>query len=224
LQQHKKGAAAAAATAAAAPSVPDPKHPRSATLRVDGFIRPFRLTGVKELLEEKGEGPLVTDNGLWMDAIKTHCYATFESEDSAAKARLALYNLTWPERGGVLTADFAPITAMQAFEDEKNAKAAKVARKSLPPAPTPAAVALGAAAAAAATAAEAAAKLKVSNTLLPGGTVGMGVSTTPGLIMHPSELLTVGGQGGGEVESSGFLWSSSSSRSLAKEEGVRSFP
>lgn len=195
-------------TEAAALAVPDPKNPRSATLRVDGFIRPFRLTGVKDLLEEKGGGPLVGEHGLWMDAIKTHCYATFESEDSAARARVALYNLTWPERGGVLRADFAPITALQAFEDEKAAKAAKVARKSLPPMPTPAAVVLGAAVAspaAATTAAEAAAKLKVSNTLLRNAvSVEMGVAVTPGLIMHPSELReTTGGgmkvQGGGDT-------------------------
>ena len=57
----------------------------------------------------KGGGPLVADTGFWMNAIKTHCYATFESEACAARAREALYGLKWPdERGGSLTAEFAP--------------------------------------------------------------------------------------------------------------------
>lgn len=52
--------------------------------------------------------------GFWMDAIKTHCYATFESEECAARAREALWGLRWPdERGGLLKAEFAATTAKE---------------------------------------------------------------------------------------------------------------
>ena len=64
-------------------------------------------------MEVKGGGALVA-NGFWMDMIKTHCYATFESEACAAQAREGLWGLQWPdERGGTLKAEFADVTAME---------------------------------------------------------------------------------------------------------------
>lgn len=113
----------------AAALVPAPKNPRSATIRVDGFIRPFRLVAAKEMLEERGGGPLVGEDGMWMDVIKTHCYATFQSEECAARARIALHKYQWPERGGVLTADFSPKTAAQVTEEDKLLKKARAASR-----------------------------------------------------------------------------------------------
>lgn len=63
-------------------------------------------------MEAKGGGPLV-EGGFWMNMIKTHCYATFASEEAAARAREELWGLRWPdERGGLLKAEFADTTAM----------------------------------------------------------------------------------------------------------------
>ncbi|TYZ63822.1 hypothetical protein PybrP1_007354 [[Pythium] brassicae (nom. inval.)] len=50
----------------------------TATLRIDNFRRPFTLNAVKSLLQEVGT---FVENGFWMDAIKTHCYVTYESAD-----------------------------------------------------------------------------------------------------------------------------------------------
>ena len=70
----------------------------------------------RQLMSLKGGGPLVPEHGFWMDGFKKHCYATFQSEECAARAREGLYGLKWPdERGGSLTAEFAPtgVTAQQ---------------------------------------------------------------------------------------------------------------
>lgn len=101
--------------------VPPASNPVSCTIRVDGFVRPFTLPKAQALVAEMGGGPLV-EKGFWMNAIKTHCYATFSCTEHAAKAREALYNLVWPERGGTLKTDFSDKTAAEvaaAFEADR---------------------------------------------------------------------------------------------------------
>jgi apoptotic chromatin condensation inducer in the nucleus len=103
------------------------KNAVSCTIRVDGFKRPLRVPELKAYLAEKAGADMV-EGGFWMDSIKTHCYATFPHSDNATAAREALHNQVWPERGGLLKADFSPHTA----EDVKSGRAAP------PPAPAPA--------------------------------------------------------------------------------------
>lgn len=98
------------------------KNARSCTVRVDGFIRPFRLPAAKELLESKG-GEKLGEDCFWMNNIKTHCYATFQTEEAAARAREALEGIVWPEtHGGTLRADFAAETAADAAKGVVPAK------------------------------------------------------------------------------------------------------
>uniref|UniRef100_A0A7S3Z964 SAP domain-containing protein n=1 Tax=Lotharella globosa TaxID=91324 RepID=A0A7S3Z964_9EUKA len=61
-------------------------------LRIDGFVRPFRVSQVQELLENYGH---VTH--MWMDSIKTHCYATYKDPAEAQTAYKAIHNLRWPD-------------------------------------------------------------------------------------------------------------------------------
>jgi apoptotic chromatin condensation inducer in the nucleus len=98
----------------------------SCTIRVDGFVRPFTLPKAQALVVEMGGGPLVDGKGFWMDAIKTHCYATFQKEEHAIKAREALYGLVWPERGGTLKTDFSDKTAAEVAEAAEAARAARL--------------------------------------------------------------------------------------------------
>lgn len=147
-------APAVSAEEAAKESAPPAQNPVSCTVRVDGFVRPFMQPKARALVMEKGGGPLVED-GFWMDSIKTHCYATFEKEEHAVRAREALYNLVWPERGGTLKAEFAPITAIEANKQAAEARAARFA-------PKPAAAASGPSAAFAAKSLEQANSLPAS--------------------------------------------------------------
>ncbi len=107
------------AAAAAAPQV------SSRSLRVDGFVRPFRLEEARALLEKHGalaacsrrarvlratchvrraaSGPHAVGRcgagsvlKFWMDSIKSHCYATFSSVEAATAAKKALQDLKWP--------------------------------------------------------------------------------------------------------------------------------
>jgi len=61
------------------------------SLRIDGFVRPFRKDHAKELLEAHGEVLK-----FWMDAIKTHCYVSFSNNAAASAAAAALNGIRWP--------------------------------------------------------------------------------------------------------------------------------
>ena len=127
----KKAAAAAAASTSSSTKeaepvprvVPPPSTPVICTLRVDGFVRPFRQPAAKDVMVAVGGA--LGEGGFWMDAIKTHCYATFVSEGDAVKARAALYNRVWPERGGTLKAEFADKTAAVVAQEVADSKAAR---------------------------------------------------------------------------------------------------
>jgi apoptotic chromatin condensation inducer in the nucleus len=62
-------------------------------LRIDGFKRPLTVAATKRLLGSFGN---VVD--FWMDAIKSHCFVVYDSEDSAAKALADLDGRQWPEQ------------------------------------------------------------------------------------------------------------------------------
>jgi len=79
---------------------------------VDGFVRPFRLPAAQELLESRG-GEKLGDGCFWMNGIKSHCYATFQTLEAAERAREALDGIQWPEMGGILSSDFAEQTAAE---------------------------------------------------------------------------------------------------------------
>lgn len=74
-----------------AASSSEPAGPSTCSVRVDGFVRPFRQSEAQQLLERHG-----SVRKFWMDAIKTHCYVLFETVEQAAEARRALSGMTWP--------------------------------------------------------------------------------------------------------------------------------
>lgn len=77
------------------------------TLRIDNLQRPFSLNALMELLTSHG-GPLeephtvevdgqeVVRDPVWLDAIKTHAYATFRDASHAMKAMESLQGMQWP--------------------------------------------------------------------------------------------------------------------------------
>eukprot|EP00466_Bigelowiella_natans_P007241 jgi/Bigna1/76600/fgenesh1_pg.42_\ len=69
----------------------------SRAMRIDGFVRPFRVSDVRKLLEKHGNVV-----HFWMDKIRTHCYTIFSSEEEAAQCKEALDGLVWSE-GSVKT-------------------------------------------------------------------------------------------------------------------------
>lgn len=78
-------------------------------------------------------GTVVAD-GIWMDAIKTHAYVTFETTEQAIATRLAIYGRQWPEvHGKVLTVEFSTETATEheaalKQEEEQKLKAMAAAK------------------------------------------------------------------------------------------------
>ncbi|KAJ1564787.1 hypothetical protein HK096_006277, partial [Nowakowskiella sp. JEL0078] len=82
--------------------VPQASIPSTDTILVSNFVRPLQVSAVKELLEQYGDVKF-----FWMDKIKTHCYATFNTVANATKARESVYGITFPpEHGRLLTADY----------------------------------------------------------------------------------------------------------------------
>ena len=66
---------------------------QSNTVFIEGFVRPLNLKQVQEMLEEK-VGKVTS---VWLNSIKTHGFATFESAADAARAIKELHGIHWPE-------------------------------------------------------------------------------------------------------------------------------
>lgn len=127
-------------TTAAAPAVPSPfktavvpkpsssTPPPSASLYISGLVRPFTLPQLREKLASFGE---VTY--FWIDAVKTHCYCTFDHVASAVAARTGLDDAVWPEASGkALSVTFLPDTRIPALVvQEEEAKKARTERLEL---------------------------------------------------------------------------------------------
>mmetsp|Transcript_1404 Transcript_1404/g.4879 ORF Transcript_1404/g.4879 Transcript_1404/m.4879 type:complete len:462 (-) Transcript_1404:1507-2892(-) len=99
----------------AAEIVVEPTDPGQATeaLRIDNFVRPFIQKHAQQLVEEHGGS--IPVKGFWMDQIKTHCYAVFETQENAEHAQQALDGLKWPETGRNLRARFVPVDEAWSF-------------------------------------------------------------------------------------------------------------
>lgn len=69
------------------------RNPTSKIVHVRNLVRPFTLGQLKELLRRTG--PIVEEE-FWIDKIKSHCFATYESEEDAIKTRQSLHNTRWP--------------------------------------------------------------------------------------------------------------------------------
>eukprot|EP01087_Luapelamoeba_hula_P007907 TRINITY_DN1946_c0_g1_i1.p1 TRINITY_DN1946_c0_g1~~TRINITY_DN1946_c0_g1_i1.p1 ORF type:complete len:336 (-),score=65.13 TRINITY_DN1946_c0_g1_i1:12-1019(-) len=61
------------------------------TLLITNFVRPFTLPAVRDYLGQHGR--IVT---FWIDAIKTHCYVTYEHVAEAVATRKVVDGVIWP--------------------------------------------------------------------------------------------------------------------------------
>ncbi|POM73493.1 Hypothetical protein PHPALM_9657 [Phytophthora palmivora] len=105
------------------------------TLRIDNFVRPFTLNAVKALVQELGN---FVDDGFWMDAIKTHCFVTYSSDDAAKKTSAALDGKVWPpENGRALSVKFVDHTAMEVSQYGESNLPSRPKRKNSNEAPQP---------------------------------------------------------------------------------------
>eukprot|EP00741_Cyanophora_paradoxa_P020952 tig00021319_g20227.t1 len=75
--------------------VPASRKPPTEIVLISHLKRPFTEPSLRELLSGFGKV-----QNVWLDSIKSKCFATFESAEEGAACREGLYNLLWPPRTG----------------------------------------------------------------------------------------------------------------------------
>ncbi|XP_065915228.1 apoptotic chromatin condensation inducer in the nucleus-like [Dysidea avara] len=81
------------------------RSPASCILHVANLVRPFAQCQLKELLTEDGA---LVDGGFWINKIKSHCFAVYESLEVAIATRNRLDGVKWPVTNPkVLSVEFA---------------------------------------------------------------------------------------------------------------------
>lgn len=90
-------------------------HPATASLYIDGLMRPLQPTALRNhivSLASAPGAPLNTDAVLefFLDSIKTHCFVSFSNVAAASRVRSALHGKTWPNERNrkKLRVDFVP--------------------------------------------------------------------------------------------------------------------
>ncbi|KPJ11944.1 Venom dipeptidyl peptidase 4 [Papilio machaon] len=92
-----------------------PKHKQSNILYITNLVRPFTLSQLRNLLQRTGR---ITENGFWIDRIKSKCFVIYENEDQAVETRHALHGVTWPvSNPKTLHVDFS---TQEDFDHAKN--------------------------------------------------------------------------------------------------------
>ena len=66
------------------------KELKPTTLYIDGFVKPFTLGEVKELISHVVK-PMDMEEHFFMNVPKTYCYVTYPSMEDARKAKEDLY-------------------------------------------------------------------------------------------------------------------------------------
>ncbi|KAL3859512.1 hypothetical protein ACJMK2_009729 [Sinanodonta woodiana] len=70
------------------------RNPVSRIVHIRNLVRPFTVNQLKELMKRTGN---FTDEGFWIDKIKSHCYVTYSTEEEAMATRKALHGTRWPQ-------------------------------------------------------------------------------------------------------------------------------
>ncbi|KAK9240426.1 hypothetical protein V1525DRAFT_394939 [Lipomyces kononenkoae] len=110
------------------PNVPSAKYRHTNAVYMQNFSRPLNIPSLKAHLESLAGSRL---SKFWIDSIRTHCYAVFESVDSATKAREDIYGQTFPleEKGRKkLIAEYIPESKVDewiAFEESDQGRLRK---------------------------------------------------------------------------------------------------
>lgn len=80
------------------------KHEPTRILHVEGLTRPFTKDELKDLLCKDGA---IMEEAFWIDKIRSHCIAVYDSKDIAMKTRQHLHGIKWPLTSPkYLSADF----------------------------------------------------------------------------------------------------------------------
>ncbi|KAK9363864.1 hypothetical protein V1504DRAFT_444814 [Lipomyces starkeyi] len=102
------------------PNTPMEKYRPTKSVYMQNFSRPLNIPSLKTHLETVAGSKLVK---FWIDSIRTHCYAIFESVEAATKVREDIYGQTFPleEKGRKkLIAEYIPDSKVDewiAFEE-----------------------------------------------------------------------------------------------------------
>ncbi|KAK9354418.1 hypothetical protein V1523DRAFT_407957 [Lipomyces doorenjongii] len=102
------------------PNTPMEKYRPTKSVYMQNFSRPLNIPSLKTHLETLAGSKLVK---FWIDSIRTHCYAIFESVEAATKVREDIYGQTFPldEKGRKkLIAEYIPDSKVDewiAFEE-----------------------------------------------------------------------------------------------------------
>ncbi|KPI93936.1 Apoptotic chromatin condensation inducer in the nucleus [Papilio xuthus] len=92
-----------------------PRHKQTNILYITNLVRPFTLSQLRNLLQRTGR---ITENGFWIDRIKSKCFVIYENEDQAVETRHALHGVTWPvSNPKTLHVDFS---TQEDFDQAKN--------------------------------------------------------------------------------------------------------
>ncbi|KAK9323197.1 hypothetical protein V1517DRAFT_320971 [Lipomyces orientalis] len=75
------------------PNTPVEKYRPTKSVYIQNFSRPLNIPSLKSHLESLAGSSLVK---FWIDSIRTHCYAIFESVEAASKVREEVYGQTFP--------------------------------------------------------------------------------------------------------------------------------
>uniref|UniRef100_A0A2A4JEB9 RRM domain-containing protein n=1 Tax=Heliothis virescens TaxID=7102 RepID=A0A2A4JEB9_HELVI len=101
-----------------------PRNKQSCILYITNLVRPFTLPQLKNLLQRTGR---ITENGFWIDRIKSKCFVQYETEDQAVETRHALHGVTWPvSNPKTLQVDFSTQEAFDKAKVNEDADSAPV--------------------------------------------------------------------------------------------------
>jgi len=87
-----------------------PKNDLSVYLHIENLVRPFTIGQLKGLVGKTG---VISEDGFWINNIKSHCYVQLSSEEEATATREAMHGLKWPSGNPKnLKVDFAVLDKM----------------------------------------------------------------------------------------------------------------
>jgi len=108
-----------------------PRFPPSTILHIKGLTRPFTIPQLQILLNRTGK--LKTDE-FWIDKIKSHCLAMYETVEEAEATRSALHGTQWPASNPKsLRVDFSKEDQLKRFQISEDS--APGYKKEAPPPP-----------------------------------------------------------------------------------------
>ncbi|KAJ5562806.1 DNA-binding SAP [Penicillium sp. DV-2018c] len=112
-------------------------HVATATLYIDGLMRPLQPAALRNHLASLASAPGTQEPetivDFYLDSIKTHCFVSFSSLTAASRVRSAIHGTVWPnERNRKnLRADFIPDEKLKEWiqvEEESRGRAGPAVR------------------------------------------------------------------------------------------------